>query len=84
MAVAAYLVTLVFKPTALVFSTGLGAAGLLSLLLWKKLRIGNKRGFLLWIFPLMATAGLWYRTWRIVGVPVTSILPVCVRKSALR
>ena len=73
MAVAAYLVTLVFKPTALVFSTGLGAAGLLSLLLRKKLRIGNKRGFLLWIFPLMATAGLWYRTWRIVGVPVTSI-----------
>lgn len=72
-AVAAYVVTLVFKPTALVFSTGLGAAGLLCLLLDKKIKTGNKRGFLIWILPLMSVAGLWYRTWRITGVPVTSI-----------
>lgn len=72
-AVGAYIVTLVFKPTALVFSTGLGAAGLLCLLLDKKLKTGSKRGFFFWTLPLMAVAGLWYRTWRITGVPVTSI-----------
>lgn len=72
-AVAAYIVTLVFKPTALVFSTALGAAGLLCLLLGKNLKIGNKRGVFLWLLPLMAAAGLWYRTWRITGVPITSI-----------
>lgn len=72
-AVAAYIVTLVFKPTALVFSTALGAAGLLCLLLGKNLKIGNKRGVFLWMLPLMAAAGLWYRTWRITGVPITSI-----------
>lgn len=72
-AVGAYIVTLVFKPTALVFSTGLGAAGLCCLLLKKQLKTGNKRGFLFWILPLAAVAGLWYRTWRITGVPVTSI-----------
>lgn len=72
-AVAAYIVTLVFKPTALVFSTALGAAGLLCLLLGKNLKIGNKRGVCLWMLPLMAAAGLWYRTWRITGVPITSI-----------
>ena len=54
--------TLVFKPTALVFSTALGAAGLLCLLLGKNLKIGNKRGVFLWMLPLMAAAGLWYRT----------------------
>ena len=72
-AVAAYIVTLVFKPTALVFSTGLGAAGLLCLFFGKNLKTGNKRGFFLWVLPLVAAAGLWYRTWRITGVPVTSI-----------
>mgnify|MGYP000270199476 CR=1 FL=1 len=25
------------------------------------------------MLPLMAAAGLWYRTWRITGVPITSI-----------
>ena len=72
-AVAVYLLSLVYKPTALVFSTALGGVGLVSLLIFKKTGKPEKRAFLTWILPLFATAGLWYRTWLLTGVPVTSV-----------
>ena len=72
-AVAVYLLSLVYKPTALVFSTALGGVGLVSLLIFKKTGKPEKRAFLTWILPLFATTGLWYRTWLLTGVPVTSV-----------
>ncbi len=80
-AVSVYILSLVYKPTALVFSTALGGVGLVCLLIFTKTgkkdenqaRKLDKRGFLTWILPLFATAGLWYRTWLLTGVPVTSV-----------
>ena len=72
-AVAVYILSLVYKPTALVFSTALGSVGLVCLLIFGKAGKQDKRGFLTWILPTFATAGLWYRTWLLTGVPVTSV-----------
>lgn len=72
-AVSVYILSLVYKPTALIFSTALGGVGLVCLLIFKKAGKQDKRGFLTWIFPVLATAGLWYRTWFLTGVPVTSV-----------
>lgn len=73
MAVATYLLTMVYKPTALVFSTALGGTALICLVLNKKFTLGRPRGWLLLILPAGAVTGLWYRTYRMTGVPVTSI-----------
>lgn len=73
MAGATYLLTLVFKPTALVFSTALMGAALLCLILKRRFSFGCKKGWLLLLIPAGAAAGLWYRTWLMTGVPVTSI-----------
>ena len=77
MAVAAYIVTLGFKPTALVFATGLGAAGLCPSSS-EKLRIGNKAGFLLCDLSADGNGAGSYRSGRIVGIPnLPLFLPVC-------
>ncbi len=68
-----YILSLVYKPTALVFSTALGGVGMVCLLIFGKAGKQDKRGFLTWILPTFATAGLWYRTWLLTGVPVTSV-----------
>lgn len=73
LAVSVYILSLVYKPTALVFSTALGGVGLVCLLIFGKAGKQDRRGFLTWILPLFATAGLWYRTWLLTGVPVTSV-----------
>lgn len=73
MAVSAYILTLVYKPTAMVFSTALGAVALLCLVLTKRFTLGDRRGWLLLLPPGAAVAGLWYRTWLLTGVPMTSI-----------
>lgn len=73
MAVSTYLLTLVYKPTALVFSTALGGIGLICLIISRRLTLGSRRGWLLLLLPAAATAGLWLRTWFMTGVPVTSI-----------
>lgn len=44
-AVAVYLLSLVYKPTALVFSTALGGVGLVSLLIFKKTGKPEKEHF---------------------------------------
>ena len=73
MAVSAYLLTMVYKPTALVFSTALGAAAVLCLVLTRRFTLGSPRGWLLLVLPAGAVTGLWYRTYQMTGVPVTSI-----------
>lgn len=72
-AVSVYFLTMVYKPTALVFSTALGGVGLLFLLAKRQLKLRDLRGFQTWVLPALAVAGLWYRTWLFTGVPVTSI-----------
>ena len=84
MAVSTYLLTLVYKPTALVFSTALGGVALVSLFLTRRLRVGDRRGFCLLLIPGAAAAGLWYRTWLLTGVPVTSIFAGFFEKAGCR
>lgn len=84
MAVSTYLLTLVYKPTALVFSTALGGAALLVLILTRRLRPGGRGGWLLLLIPGAAAAGLWYRTWLLTGVPVTSIFAGFFEKAGCR
>ncbi len=80
MGLSAYLMTLTLKPTAIVFSTIMAFICLLCLIWCKKLRVavrdtknGRNWGLLLPLIPAAAVAGMWYRTWNITGVPVTSI-----------
>lgn len=73
MAVGTYLLTMVYKPTALVFSTALGGVALICLIFTRRFTFGDRKGWLLLLLPAGAVAGLWYRTWLITGVPVTSI-----------
>ena len=84
MAVSTYLLTLVYKPTALVFSTALGGVALVCLFLTRRLRVGDRRGFCLLLIPGAAAAGLWYRTWFLTGVPVTSIFAGFFEKAGCR
>lgn len=84
MAVSTYLLTLVYKPTALVFSTALGGVALVCLFLTRRLRVGDRRGFRLLLIPGAAAAGLWYRTWLLTGVPVTSIFAGFFEKAGCR
>ncbi len=79
MGLCAYLMTLVLKPTAIVFSTIMAAVCLFCLVWCRRLRITIKgrgkwtRLLFLPLLPTAAVAGLWYRTWKMTGVPVTSI-----------
>ena len=84
MAVSTYLLTLAYKPTALVFSTALGGVALVCLFLTRRLRVGDRRGFCLLLIPGAAAAGLWYRTWLLTGVPVTSIFAGFFEKAGCR
>lgn len=81
MAVAVYLLTLVYKPTALVFSTALGGVGLLFLIACRRLPKVRGRDLLVLFLPGAAVAGLWYRTWRFTGVPMTSIFASIFEKA---
>lgn len=73
MAVSVYLLTLVFKPTALVFATALGGVGLICHILERRRPEITAEGIFLLIPTGLAAAGLMYRTWRMTGVPMTSI-----------
>ena len=84
MAVSTYLLTLVYKPTALVFSTALGGVALVCLFLTRRLSVGGRRGWRLLLIPGAAVAGLWYRTWLLTGVPVTSIFAGFFEKAGCR
>ena len=76
--VAAYLISLTFKPTALIFSTavfGMGCLYILVKLLIPKL--GKEKGNISSIFVLLSAAaallGIWGRTIKLTGLPVTSV-----------
>ena len=84
MAVGTYLLTLVYKPTALVFSTALGAVALLCLILTRRLSLGCRGGWRILLIPGAAVAGLWYRTWLLTGVPMTSIFAGFFEKAGCR
>ena len=74
MGLSAYLLTLVLKPTAIVFSTVMAGVCLFCLIWRRKFHIRTAAwGYLLPFLPAAAVAGLWYRTWKFTGVPVTSI-----------
>ena len=74
LAVDAYLMTLVLKPTALVFSTvAAGTAGLY-ILLTRLLKFRLKGSFLpscIYMIPMWLL--IWYRTWLHTGLPLTSV-----------
>ena len=55
------------------FSTALGGTALICLMATGRFCLGDRKGWLLLFLPAGAAAGLWYRTWLLTGVPVTSI-----------
>ena len=70
----AFFMTMVLKPTALVFSTIVGGTAFLCMVFMKRLRIQWKEPFFLgWIPMLSMWALVWLRTWLLTGLPVTSV-----------
>ena len=70
----AFLMTMVLKPTALVFSTLAAGTVFLFLLFTGTFRIERKeRLFLSWIPAIAMWLLVWYRTWMLTGFPVTSV-----------
>ena len=74
LAVDAYLMTLVLKPTALVFSTAAAGTAGLYILLTKQFKFRLKGSFLpscVYMVPMWLL--IWYRTWLHTGLPLTSV-----------
>lgn len=74
LAVDAYLMTLVLKPTALVFSTAAAGTAGLYILLTRQLKFRLKGSFLpscIYMIPMWLL--IWYRTWLHTGLPLTSV-----------
>lgn len=70
----AFLVTMILKPTALVFSTVLAGSAGLYLLGSRRLRFNVKERFLLSLLPMVSAWLLtWLRTLRMTGLPLTSV-----------
>lgn len=73
-AVDAYVMTMVLKPTALVFSTAAAGTALLYVLAVKWLRFKRKGSLWFSAVPMACMWGLvWLRTWLHTGLPVTSV-----------
>lgn len=75
---AAGAVSLTLKPTAIVYSTaivGMSALWLLRdfMLCRKQIKLENPRIWYLLLLSVLVLAGIWGRTYKLVGVPVTSI-----------
>ncbi|MBO6150783.1 MAG: potassium transporter KefB [Clostridium sp.] len=71
---AGYLFSMTLKPTALVFSTAV--CGMMGLYLLFSRRLKLRAPVREWLVPVLPGAALiavWARTWRITGMPVTSI-----------
>lgn len=70
----AFLLTMVLKPTSLVFSTILAGTAFLYLLITKSFHVQIKNRFLLsWIPAIAMWLLIWLRTWLLTGLPVTSV-----------
>ena len=74
MAGCAFFMTMVLKPTALVFSCVVGGTVFLCMVAMKRLRLSLKEPFFLSWIPMLLMWGLvWLRTWLLTGLPVTSV-----------
>lgn len=74
LAVDAYLMTLVLKPTALVFSTAAAGTVGLYILFTKQLKFKIRGSFLPSLgFMVPMWLLIWYRTWLHTGLPLTSV-----------
>ncbi|MBO5201345.1 MAG: glycosyltransferase family 39 protein, partial [Lentisphaeria bacterium] len=70
----AFLLTMVLKPTSLVFSTVLAGTAFIYLFATKSFKVKIKTPMLLsWISAIAMWLLIWYRTWMITGLPVTSV-----------
>ena len=65
------MVSYVFKPTAVVFSTALAGLGILWVVREKP--VFRKGAARLAVIPALAWLGVWFRTYRMTGVPSTSV-----------
>lgn len=92
MALAAGGVSLTMKPTAVVFSTAIVGMSLFWLV-WKgitgknglrRMAAGEKRSWLALLPAVTAGAGIWGRTLKLVGVPVTSVFYQVFQKMGFR
>lgn len=70
----AFMMTMVMKPTALVFSTIVLGTALFYMLVTRQLRFDRKCRFWFSLIPAALTWGLvWMRTFLLTGIPVTSV-----------
>ena len=70
----AFFMTMVLKPTALVFSTALAGTAFVCMFAMKRFRVSvRERLFLSWIPMVMMWGLVWLRTWLHTGLPVTSV-----------
>lgn len=70
----AFLLTMVLKPTSLVFSTILAGTAFVYLFVTKSFHVQVKNRFLLsWIPAIAMWLLIWLRTWMLTGLPVTSV-----------
>lgn len=70
----AFLLTMVLKPTSLVFSTILAGTAFLFLLVTRSFQVNVKERFLLsWVPAIAMWLLIWMRTWLLTGLPVTSV-----------
>ena len=70
----AYFLTLVMKPTALVFSTAVFGTAILYMLITKNLRFRFRESLWQTVIPTAAMWILvWLRTFHLTGVPITSV-----------
>ncbi len=70
----AFFMTMVLKPTSVVFSTGIAGIAFIYMIISRSFRFsGRKRYFITWI-PMIAMWGLvWLRTLLLTGFPLTSV-----------
>ncbi len=70
----AFFMSMVLKPTSVVFSTGIAGIAFLYMICTRSVRFsGRKRYFITWI-PMIAMWGLvWLRTFLLTGFPLTSV-----------
>lgn len=74
LAVDAFCMTMVLKPTALVFSTAAAGTVCLYTLVTRQLRFRWKRSLWPTVIPMVLMWLLvWLRTWLLTGIPVTSV-----------
>jgi len=70
----AFFMTMVLKPTALVFSTVLAGTAFVCMAVMRRFKISFKEPFFLSWIPMILMWGLvWLRTWLLTGLPVTSV-----------